>query len=335
LVTLSPEPARVEDSKRFLQLANEAMARAFEVGSAPKELEAERLLERAALRSFQSAMEVAFEQMQNAEVHPRTLRMSIFSGPALHDLIAGAELSEDPALIAAAALGGAMASEVIADWAPKGEAASPEFFARRAANQLERLIEADGENASEAAEFLGCVQLHLLKDARGAERSFRLALAIEPTRYRSWEMLTLASAQQSADEFVELAEERVATLPQARSVVLQVKSYERRGDHLRAAWVALRGAGTYPNDWLVNLTLAAMLLKDENAEMFLWRVEEALKKAEKGLGANPGRQQRLDLVLVKSVFLGMSDKVEEAKELVDGVKPLTPELQEVRRVLGE
>jgi hypothetical protein len=69
--------------------------------------------------------------------------------------------------------------------------------------------------------------------------------------------------------------------------------------------------------------------------MFLWRVEDALKKAEKGFGTTAKRQQRLDFVLVKSVYLGMSGKAGEAKRLVEGAKPLTPELQEVLRVLGE
>jgi hypothetical protein len=139
--------------------------------------------------------------------------------------------------------------------------------------------------------------------------------------------------QQGTEEFLEVAEERATALPSPRSIVLQVKSFERSGDSLRGAWVALNGAGTYPNDWLMNLTLAAMLLKDESTEVFLWRVDEALKKAEKGMGANAKRQARLDFVLVKSVFLGMSDKADEAKELVESAKPLTPELQEVLRAL--
>ena len=142
-------------------------------------------------------------------------------------------------------------------------------------------------------------------------------------------------AQQSADRFVEVAEERAEALPHPRSSVILVKSYERSGDTLRAEWTALNAASVYPNDWLVNLSLAAMLLEDENAEMVLWRAEEALKKAEKGLGANPKRQQRLDYVLVKSVYLGMSDKADEARKLVETARPLTPELQEVLRVLEE
>jgi tetratricopeptide (TPR) repeat protein len=244
-----------------------------------------------------------------------------------------AELSDGPDVLAAAALAASVAKESLSGWSPRGF--ETETYVRQVANRLGEMAEASGENASEAAEYLGCVRLQALKDASGAERAFRQALKLEPGRARSWELLTLAAVQQGPEEFTEIAEERVEAWPQARSSVLLVKSYERRGDMLRAEWMALSAAGIYPNDWLVNLTLAATLLKDENAESFLWRVDEAIKKAEKGLGVNPKRQQRVDLVLVKSVFLAMSDRKEEARQLVEAVRPLPPELQEVMRVLGQ
>jgi tetratricopeptide (TPR) repeat protein len=332
MVAFSPEPVRVEESKRFLRLAGDAVERAFEVETS-KLNAAERLLDRAAFRSFQNAMEVAYEQVQGQELKSRLLRASIFTEPALHDLITAAERSDDPALMASSALAASMAGEMMANWTSQG--AGGEVYVRHAATRLRRIMEERDERASAAAEYLGALQLHTLRDARGAERSFRQALGLESGRNRSWELLTVAAVQQGDEELVELTEERVRALPQPRSAVLQVKAYERSGDNLRAAWVALNAAGTYPNDPLVNLTLAAMLLKDENAEMFLWRVEEALKKAEKAFGTTAKRQQRLDFVLVKSVYLGMAGKEDEAKRLVEGAKPLTPELQELLRVLGE
>lgn len=330
MVANSPEPTRVEDSKRFLRLAEEALTRAFEMEGG---LPAERLLERAAFRSFKGAMQTAFEQIQNVELRSRALRAAIFTEEALNDLLAGAELSDAPAVMAASALAATMGSDVLVNWSARAEKGGTQNYVRQVANRLQQIATEGGETASEAAEFLGCVQMHSLQDRSGARRSFRQALALEPGRHRSWELLTLASAQEGPDEFVEAAEERVSAWPNPRSSVLLVKSYERDGDNLRASWTALNAAGTYPNDWLVNLSLAAMLLKDKDAESFLWRVEEALKKAEKGLGANPKRQSRIDFVLVKSVFLGLSDRPEQARELVEGVKPLTPELQEILRVL--
>ena len=336
LARKGPNSARLEDSKRFLKLAEEALNQAFEA-EATEALEVERLRERSVSRSIANALETALAQSQNGELKTGALRASIFTGQALHDLIAAAELSEEPALIAASGFAVLEGAKLPVSWGSSEESDGSEVYVRRVTNRLYQLMENAGEEAGAAAEFLGCVRLQLLNDAQGAERSFRQALQLEAGRYRSWELLTLASAQQGTEEFVEVAEERVAALPHPRSSVLLVKSYERQGNTLRAEWTALNAAGAYPNDWLVNLTLAAMLLKDENAESFLWRVEEALRKAEKGLGTNAvnaKRSQRLDFVLVKSVFLGMSNREEEARQLIEAARPLTPELQEVLRVLG-
>ena len=333
LATYPPEPTAVEESKRFLRRAEEAFTRVFEANASTPAAEEERLQARAAFRSFQGAMETAYSQIQNGELRSRSLRNSVVTEQALHDLIAAAEMSDDPATIGASALVVSIAGETLAAWS--SEAGGADVYIRRVGNRLQAMIDERGENASAAAEFLGCVQLQALKDSRGAERSFRKALQLEPGRHRSWELLTLAAAQQSPERFVEVAEERAEALPHPRSSVILVKSYERLGNTLRAEWTALTAANVYPNDWLVNLSLAAMLLKDENAEMFLWRVDEALKKAEKALGANPKRQQRVDFVLVKSVFLAMSDQTDEARKLVETTRPLTPELQEVLRVLGQ
>jgi tetratricopeptide (TPR) repeat protein len=290
-------------------------------------------LERSAFLAFRSALEAAFSQIQSAESKTRTLRASLFTEGSLDDLVQAAELTGNPSVLAASALAAAVAEETLWNWAPLGF--EMDAYVRQVATRLAEIAETQGEDSSEAAEFLGCVRLQTLKDASGAERAFRQALRLEPGRARSWELLTLAAVQQGPEEFAEVAQERIEALPQARSSVLLVKSYERSGDILRAELTALNAAGVYPNDWLVNLTLAATLLKDENAESFLWRIDDAIKKAEKGLGAIPKRQQRLDLVLVKSVFLAMSDRKEEARQLVEAARPLTPELQEVMRVLGQ
>ena len=332
LVANAPAPSRVDDAKRFLNLAEEALTRAFEI-EATDRLKTSRLLERSAFRGFRNAMETAFSQVQSAETKTRALRASLFTEGSLEDLVQAAELSGAPHVLAAAALAAGIAKESLLDWSPSGF--ETETYVRQVANKLREIAESSGENASEAAEYLGCVRLQALKDASGAERAFRQALTLEAGRARSWELLTLAAVQQGPEEFVEIAEERAEAWPQARSSVLLVKSYERRGDLSRAEWTALNAAGIYPNDWLVNLTLAATLLKDENAESFLWRVDEAIKKAEKGLGTSPKRQQRVDLVLVKSIFLAMSDRKDEARQLVEGVRPLPPELQEVMRVLAQ
>ena len=115
-----------------------------------------------------------------------------------------------------------------------------------------------------------------------------------------------------------------------------IKSYDRQGDITRAEWAALMAAGTYPHDFYVNLSLAAVLLKREDFSGVLWRIGDVLSKAEKQMGVTATRQNQLDFVLLKSIYLGLSDRPEQAKALL---RPYAtpgrafPEAQEVLRAL--
>jgi tetratricopeptide (TPR) repeat protein len=321
-----PAPTRIEESRRYLRLAEGALEKAFDAGT-EKDQE-ERLLERAAFRSFQRALDLAFTQVQNEDLRPRALEVSLFDAAARKDLNDAAARSDDPGVIAAAALAANLAAERI-----EGSGRSADRYVRGMATRLQEMIDASGEHSAAAAEYLGSIQFHVLKDIAGARRTLNQATALEPGRHRAWEMLVLAAAFESSERFVEAAEARVAALPQPRSSVLLVKSYDMEGDQTRAEWTALNAVNAYPNDLLSNLSLAAVLLKDENAENYLWRVDEALNKAEKAMGAGRNHQNRLDFVLLKGIYLGMTDRGDQARALLQSVRPSSPELQEVLRVL--
>jgi tetratricopeptide (TPR) repeat protein len=320
----SPAPNRIEESRKYLRLAERALEQAFELPGKKEE----RLLERAAFRSFRPALELAFTQIQNEDIRPRALEMALYGSEALKDLSDAAELSDDPSVIAASALAANFAAEKNGDGGR-----SAEGYVRRMAARLQEIAEDGSEQSAVAAEYLGGLQFHVLKDRSGARRTLQQAVAAEPGRHRAWEMLVLAAAYEGADRFVEAAEARVAALPHPRSSVLLVKSYDMEGDQTRAEWTALNAVLSYPNDLLANLTLAAVLLKDENADDYLWRIDEALNKAEKALGTSRNYQNRLDFLLLKGIYLGLSDRGEQAKALLQSAKPSSPELQEVLRAL--
>jgi tetratricopeptide (TPR) repeat protein len=326
MVAAGPEPAQLEASKKFLAEAERSISLAFDLEGD----KADRLLERATFRAFRRAMETAFTQIQGGDLRSRSLRLSIYDADALADLHEAALLSREPSTIAASALAAALAAEV----EPIRESAA-QSYVRTVANQLREIAGNGSESAFAAAEYLGSLQFHLLKDPRGAQRTLRKALEYEPRRYRSWELLTLASAYSGAEDFVETAEERVNVLPTARSSVLLVKSYDLQGDYLRAEWTALNAASSYPNDFHVNLCLAAALLKDPDVANYLWRINEALTKAEKALGPNPNLQNRTDFVLVKSIYLGISDQAAHARALLQTLDTRIPEVQEILRLLED
>jgi len=106
-------------------------------------------------------------------------------------------------------------------------------------------------------------------------------------------------------------------------------------DHaLRACLAAL---AVHQNDFLLNLSLAALVLKRENPREHLWRVPTLLAKAEKQLSGAVRSQNALDLALTKSIYLALADKPEEARAALQafaesGSAP--PEVRELLRVLG-
>jgi tetratricopeptide (TPR) repeat protein len=326
VAVMGPSPTRIEESRKYLRLSDRALEQAFTLDS-DKDRE-KCLLERAAFRSFACALELAFTQIQTEDLRPRALEVSLFDADALKDLKAAAAITDHPAVIAAAALAANLAAERI-----EGSGRSADDYVRRMATRLQAIVDESGEYSAAAAEFLGSIRFHVLKDIAGARRTLRQAIALEPARHRAWEMLVLAAAYEGVEQFVEAAEARVAALPHPRSSVLLVKSYDMEGNQTRAEWTALNAVISYPNDLLSNLALAAVLLKDENVENYLWRVEEALNKAEKAIGAGRNHQNRLDFVLLKSIFLGLSDRADQARTLLRSMTPSSPELQEVLRAL--
>jgi hypothetical protein len=319
-----PLPARIEESKKFLRLAERAMVEAFEL-EGDKE---ERLLERSAFRSFEAALELSFAQVQNDDLRPRALEASLYDAAALQDLKDAAASSENPAVIAAAALAASLAAEKTL-----GSGRSAEEFVRALATRLYEMAQGGGEQSVAAGEYLGSIQFHLLKDISGAGRTLQQAVAAEPARHRAWDLLILASAYEGPEKFVETAQARVMAMPAPRSSVLLVKSFDMQGDLTRAEWTALNAVASYPNDVLANLTLAAVLMKDPNAADYLWRVEDALNKAEKALGSSRNHQNRIDFYLLKGISLGLSDRADQARTLLRDIKPSSPELQEVLRAL--
>ena len=308
---------RIEAARAELRHASEY----FEKLAQRSERSAEVLLELACFRSFQEGLEAAFAQLLKRERSSRDLRKSLFAERAITPLLEAAQKEDAEAGTIASAICAAALSDSRGDdptpggWADLSKEAS--IKASNLCRRLQEIAESGSKQAAEAAEYLGCLQVYLMKDFSGAERNFRAALRAEPVRERSWELLVYSIFSGSdSSRLVDTCEERSLLFPNARSSILLVKAYDRQGEATKAEWAALGAATLYPNDFSVNLSLAALLLKRNNAETLLWRAGDALTKAEKQLGPSPTRDAQFAFVLLKSIYLAFSDKAEEAKALL-------------------
>jgi tetratricopeptide (TPR) repeat protein len=342
LMASPPDAARRTEGKRLLFLAATALERA----AALKPDAAEVSWERSIFLAFRAALEEALFQVQSGEYRSSELRAKLFEISSLADLRKAADSADaTPEMIGAAAF-----ATLYGDLYPRNQAddllfggvwpnltAETQSVLRKYGIRLEKIALSGQRDSAAAAELLGCVRFYLLKDSAGGQRSFRQALSNEPKRHRSWELLVLATASTGdAGQLLEACQSRAASLPGPRSSVMLAKAYDRNGDSTRAEWTALNAASAYPNDFLVNLSLAALLLKRDNAESFLWRVQEAVTKAEKQFGSNFSRQNHIDFVLIKSIYLAMADQTDQARAVLKefsarGNPP--PEIQELTRLL--
>lgn len=334
-----PDPARIAESRRFLSESAKAIERAVEL--APKDSAA--AWHRAALLSFRAAFEECLRQVQGGESRIKDVQAALFNQPAMEALLAAVRLDlENPGRLAAAALAGLVArapgamgregSLVVQDnWAQLPASSQQEL--RELVLRLESMASEGATNAASASEHLGCLQICLLRDFDGARRSFQQAVAREPKRHRSWELLVLSSfLAGGAEELVEICSSRFSSLPSARSSALLAKAYDRVADSTRAELAALSGLAAHPNDFLLNLSLAAILLKRESGEG-LWRVNDLVRKAEKQLVPTSSAQNRLDLALIKGIWLALADKPEEARAAIKPHLASSAEARELMRLL--
>lgn len=335
----APPAARISESRRFLEEASKRMNRAQALEPANPRV----AWQRATFLSFSAAFEEFLRQMQAGESRIKEIQKALFNDEAMSALSAAAKLNEDrPAILAATALAGLVA-RVPASIGREGNLFTQDAWAQLPlgfqqdllglAGRLEAMASEGSNNSAAASEQLGCVQLCVLRDFNGARRSFQQAVGRDPKRHRSWELLVLASfLAGDDDELVEICMNRFSSEPTARSSALLAKAYDRTSDSTRAELVALTGLVVHPNDFLLNLSLAGLLLKRED-DSGIWRVNELVRKAEKQLGPSSSAQNRLDLALIKGIYLALSDKPEEARAVLKPHLASSSEAQELMRAL--
>jgi tetratricopeptide (TPR) repeat protein len=338
LLRQPPSAPRIAESRQFLSRAAEAMQRAGELAPGHSAVQ----WQRAAFFSFHAAFAEFLRQLQAGESRIKEVQISLFDRGAMDALSRAAELSQGPGRISAAALA-SLVGRAPALIGREGSIFQQEIWPRlprdaqeQMRGMVRRLAEmaaAGSTNAAAASEQLGSLQLCVLRDFEGARRSFGQAVARDPKRHRSWELLVLATFMEGeTGQLVEICSSRFESLPNARSGALLAKAYDRAGDASRAELVAMTGLAAHPNDFLLNLSLAALLLKRESGDG-IWRVNDLLRKAEKQIGRASTAQNRLDLALAQSIYLALTGRAEEARAVLKPHLSTSSEAQELMALL--
>jgi len=199
----------------------------------------------------------------------------------------------------------------------------------------------DRKAAVGALAALGWVQLSALKDMSGARASARAAVAEDPTQDSAWDILVaLSVGEGSADELVEICENRLKHLDSTRNRLYLAKAYLRREQPEKAEEQASAILKIEPGNLAAYLVLAVADLKRSDKPQFLEAAGVAINQAVQVFKAAPpsaeSSDRRREISLNLAIWAGLQDDPEYrkmAKAVVQDVLEHLPDDQTAKDIL--
>lgn len=175
----------------------------------------------------------------------------------------------------------------------------------------------DTSDAGAAWQALGTLRFALRNDTHGAAEALRYAASALPDSEQAWE--TLSTALLRAQDYHELAavcEARVMVRPTTRNRVLLAKAHEKLGHISRAEEEIAAALAVNQNDFTANLSLANLLMRESTDDDISPRVRQSLIAAERAIRANPTGDQLISLALAQSIYHGLTDEIDIARQIL-------------------
>ena len=211
---------------------------------------------------------------------------------------------------------------------------------REALVRLEDLSQsADPEVAAGSLEVLGILEGPILHESDRSITSLQRAVALQPTRQQSWEVLVATLAQAGRfDDLLAVCEDQVKYDDSPRSHLMLAKAHEKLQQWEDCEEEAREAVADDPNDVLADLSLGALLLKrsHDNADV-LAEANDWLTRAENALKQLPpqqrSRQEVIDLTLTRGIYFALSDDLDTARKWVQTVIDRDKENKLAREIL--
>lgn len=266
------------------------------------------------------------------------VEMLIYSAAAIEHLEKAVELDNgNPLRIGTLALWRTLAA------AARSRATMREFMDDRAIEFLpeserSKVEEAIGRlaeiNDAAAGQAQGTLLLILKGDAKRAAEALQRALERNADSEQLWE--TLCIALNRAENYFELAavaEARGIDRPTVRNRVLIAKAYEKLGNFDRAEEEVRLALAINAGDFSANIALANLLMRNAENEALLPRVRQSISTAERALTINARSSQWVDLALTQSIYHGLSDNPDAARQILNAALVVNKDDAEVNAAL--
>ncbi len=331
-------PAQLAELRQSTQEAARCFDRA--VALAPQEPEV--YLQRGVALGLRSYLDKAIAFANGEEKDPAVVAKAMFTTESQADFLQVTRLRpKDYRAIAIAAWLEAMIQLVQAGKSPASDgppwSVLPDKSRRSitaALAQLENLAQdPDARLAAGAAEAMALFEVMILGNQPKALASLRRAVALDPAREQSWDMLTglLAGEPGTSGELLSVCEARVKKKDSARNRIMLAKACAE-SKQLDKAEAQVRAAlKQEPRDFTANLALAALLLKqkDDGALAQAARRLDMLDQIQERDG-----QQTLDLILTRSIHLALMDDVEAARKVLRQVLATDKDNEEAKEIMA-
>ncbi len=150
----------------------------------------------------------------------------------------------------------------------------------------------------------------------------RLAVRLDPSRERAWDMLTALLAEKGEmEEAAAVARKRLETKDNAHNRLLLAKVYADQGQFAKAAEQLRAGLKSEPKDLDCRLGLAAALLKREDASSLQMAGDE-LDRDEAQVKADKSRGYQTSYLLLRGLHAALDDRPAPAKKYLKQVLQL-------------
>lgn len=196
------------------------------------------------------------------------------------------------------------------------------------------------DKAAEAAEVLGYLQLIVFGDYSAAEKCARRGIELDPTREIAWDVLVNSLA--AAEDYQKLAavcRERLEHKDSARNRLMLAKAYDHLHHIDQAEEVVRTGLQREPNDFMLRLSLADLLLMSKDHEN-AYKAGEILSKLheEKLSDGWKGENRWINYTFTSGIYYGMIGQREQAQKWLRAVQKHNPKfsgLEDALKALEE
>ncbi len=209
---------------------------------------------------------------------------------------------------------------------------------RRALDQklqlLKKIVEGKDRNAAAAAaEIQGIIYMFGIHDKKETLVAMRQAVKLNPERALAWEALDKVLDQpETRDECLQTCLEHVKYKDDCRTRLLAARAYRSLNQFDAAEKQVRIGLKCNAADVDCHLAMAFLLLRRKEPAC-LAEAGEHLAAVEEQLTPDSAKLTRFDFVILQSVFLALSGKLEQSHMNAQAVPRLEPENEYATKVL--